>query len=295
VFAGRGFARGDCVFVERPLLRESAGDMSTEDLKDSEREALMRLVPCDADSDLTLKVARNAFDCGATTGSTGSGGGGGGGGGKAMFIAMARVNHSCVGNCDHQYVPELNVLMLVAIRPIAANEEITYSYLPRVVTAERRAALAAQWAFTCHCADGCGGGARGAAALRTLDALCAADVALARALRMGQWKRAAADSEQLLAKMGVTMPAAAAAAGAAGAGAAPDAAATFAHLVSGVSFIDVARTAYAAHSAWAALRKRAEARRALLLVATAYAAFFGARVRTKLTVDVALELTKWPV
>ncbi|EGG15857.1 hypothetical protein DFA_09526 [Cavenderia fasciculata] len=49
-------------------------------------------------------------------------------GGDNLGIRLARVNHDCRNNATNKYVTELNSFVLIAIKDIAAGEEITIQY-----------------------------------------------------------------------------------------------------------------------------------------------------------------------
>ena len=43
---------------------------------------------------------------------------------SALFNTIGRVNHDCVGNCEHFYVAEHGVMLLVAHKRIATGEDL---------------------------------------------------------------------------------------------------------------------------------------------------------------------------
>jgi hypothetical protein len=70
--------------------------------------------------------------------------------GYALSPVLAMVNHSCLPNC--QQVTVDGSCRLVALRDIERGEELSYSYVSILHTnAERRAAIAFNWEFTCTC------------------------------------------------------------------------------------------------------------------------------------------------
>jgi hypothetical protein len=68
---------------------------------------------------------------------------------SGLFVNMSRVNHDCLGNSSHKYVPKHNVMILIANRDIKRGEEITFNYIAN--KRERKHDLTEKWSFTCHC------------------------------------------------------------------------------------------------------------------------------------------------
>jgi hypothetical protein len=71
-----------------------------------------------------------------------------------LFLTIARVNHSCRPNASHYWRSDLNQLLLFATTDIHAGDELMLSYLPSATvydTSARRAFLAHDFAFYCHC------------------------------------------------------------------------------------------------------------------------------------------------
>ncbi|KAL2179554.1 uncharacterized protein P884DRAFT_219432 [Thermothelomyces heterothallicus CBS 202.75] len=100
-------------------------------------------------------VARNGFgvDSGdGRGGGPGQGGGGGGGSGGAagLWIRAAYFNHSCVPNTEREFIGDLIVVR--ALRDIAAGEELVQSYDVTGDYEGRREALMTTWGFECNCA-----------------------------------------------------------------------------------------------------------------------------------------------
>ena len=94
-------------------------------------------------------IARNAFGPGAvfsgdressedvTSASTG------------LWTHAAYINHSCMPNAKVEYIGDL--MLLYAIRPIGAGEEITHCYNDSSDLDARKTALRTTWGFTCTC------------------------------------------------------------------------------------------------------------------------------------------------
>ena len=72
---------------------------------------------------------------------------------SVVFIALARVNHSCLPNAKLHYSERDGVKRLIACRPIASGDESCISYVDLQVinAAERYLQLRAQYSFDCVC------------------------------------------------------------------------------------------------------------------------------------------------
>ncbi|KAL2194430.1 hypothetical protein P885DRAFT_42685 [Corynascus similis CBS 632.67] len=88
-------------------------------------------------------VARNAFGAGSKDGQEG-------GASAGLWIRAAYLNHSCVPNAEREFVGDLMVIR--AIKNIAAGEEIVHSYDESGVYEARQQALMTTWGFECTCA-----------------------------------------------------------------------------------------------------------------------------------------------
>ncbi|KAF7313177.1 SET domain-containing protein [Mycena kentingensis (nom. inval.)] len=75
---------------------------------------------------------------------------------RAIFLNTSRCNHSCSPNARWHWDLATFSLTLVAVRPIAENEEITISYLPGpyllLPRATRDSLLRSSYNFSCRCA-----------------------------------------------------------------------------------------------------------------------------------------------
>ena len=157
VFALRDFQPNEVLMAERPLFMLSGRQLATQAcvvLTGEELAAFWELLP--EDGDMFKKFRTNAFHCPDAVPEESEG----------IFLAQARVNHDCVGNCIRYYCPEQGAQRLIAMRAIQAGEEVTSSYLwvgahaqhpwkglPST-QAERHAALRRTWKFFCAC-DAC--------------------------------------------------------------------------------------------------------------------------------------------
>jgi len=71
-------------------------------------------------------------------------------GGSGLFLNFSRVNHDCIGNADHYYVPDLKLMLLVAKCAIPAGTEVTFSYAGSASSTQRGMMLRAR-GFQCTC------------------------------------------------------------------------------------------------------------------------------------------------
>lgn len=90
-------------------------------------------------------MSRNAFGPGSQYGEEGASNASTG-----LWICAAYINHSCIANAKKEFVGDLMVLR--AIRPIIASEEIVISYDESSDYDARQTALMTTWGFECNCA-----------------------------------------------------------------------------------------------------------------------------------------------
>ena len=90
-------------------------------------------------------MSRNAFGPGAQYGEEGARNASTG-----LWIRAAHTNHSCVPNFKKEFVGDL--IILRALRPIAAGEELLHSYDETPDYEARQKALMTTWGFECDCA-----------------------------------------------------------------------------------------------------------------------------------------------
>ncbi|KAK4119744.1 hypothetical protein N657DRAFT_649890 [Parathielavia appendiculata] len=83
-------------------------------------------------------VARNAFGLGQDTGNAG------------LWVRAAYINHSCIPNAEREFIGDLMVVR--AVRDIAAGEEIVLSYDESGDYDARQRSLLTTWGFECGCA-----------------------------------------------------------------------------------------------------------------------------------------------
>jgi len=71
--------------------------------------------------------------------------------GTALFISVARCNHSCVPNLKIEFHRNTACLTAIALRPLSVGEELCISYILQQadVTTRRRQLL--EYGFTCIC------------------------------------------------------------------------------------------------------------------------------------------------
>ena len=129
--------------VERPLIMGTSGEIFDHDessIPPASFAAWNSLLP--VGGSLAEKFHLNGISCNEDASNGG------------LFLRMSRINHSCLGNCLHEYLPTLKVKILVASRPIAPGEEITFTYKGMGSKDEfrhRRALLRATFKFDCSC------------------------------------------------------------------------------------------------------------------------------------------------
>ncbi|KAK3942908.1 hypothetical protein QBC46DRAFT_379061 [Diplogelasinospora grovesii] len=91
-------------------------------------------------------MSRNAFGPGSQFGEEG----GVQNASTGLWIHAAYINHSCIANAKKEYIGDLMVLR--AITPIKAGEEIFHSYDESSDYEARQEALMTTWGFECNCA-----------------------------------------------------------------------------------------------------------------------------------------------
>jgi hypothetical protein len=70
----------------------------------------------------------------------------------AMYLALARLNHSCSPNVQQTHIPDTTEEVLIASRDIAVGEEINDCYIDlRQSRDNRQSSLAEYYRFTCEC------------------------------------------------------------------------------------------------------------------------------------------------
>ena len=69
-----------------------------------------------------------------------------------MFVNFSRANHCCVGNCEHDFLSEHNLIFIVASCDVKAKEEILFRYVIAAESPEeRKSRLNTGWGFVCDC------------------------------------------------------------------------------------------------------------------------------------------------
>ncbi|TAQ88357.1 hypothetical protein B7494_g3300 [Chlorociboria aeruginascens] len=69
----------------------------------------------------------------------------------AIFLTIARINHSCRPNAQHSWNPTLKKESVYAVRPIAPGDEITLSYHNGGPSSTRQKELQEFFGFKCTC------------------------------------------------------------------------------------------------------------------------------------------------
>ena len=148
LFVIRDFKRNEKILVERPIIAVENCESLDPRIRipnkepDSVRDAIRALAPGNTDLFTTFStncVAMHDQNMQADGDETG------------MFIRFSRINHSCVPNCQHPYIKEHGVILVIASQDIKAGTEITHSYTTICDSAARRAKIWKSWGFKCDC------------------------------------------------------------------------------------------------------------------------------------------------
>ena len=154
-FSLRSFVRGELILTERPLVSVPGHhpfnaeqveeiDRRVAALSDNERSAFFEMANAfpDAPSVAAGIFMTNSFDM--TDSPFGPG--------CAMYLAIARLNHSCQPNAQQTHIPETGEEVLYASRDIAVGEEICDCYIELRMCADRRSAVLQElFRFSCAC------------------------------------------------------------------------------------------------------------------------------------------------
>ncbi|KAL1849399.1 SET domain-containing protein 5 [Diaporthe australafricana] len=172
VFATRPIARGTRILAEKPLLSITNKDPSVlavaSRLSHGDRQRLLSLSTNDAKRESLLRLAAAAWESFPSltsitqnrellnifynnnfsiAGSSGE---------RAIFLTVARINHSCVPNAQgnvNTALPGGSQFTIHALRAIAGGEEITISYLhdELAIRSVRQQRLKEGYGFECAC------------------------------------------------------------------------------------------------------------------------------------------------
>ena len=127
----RPFKKCDTVMVERPLLRTPHRSPPDAGMSSSEAAAVWALTP--ARGSMLTKIYNNQMSCRADASFRESG----------VFVAMARVNHSCLPTAEQYDSERDGVKRLIACHAIATGFETCIS--------QSAAQLRAHYSFDCSC------------------------------------------------------------------------------------------------------------------------------------------------
>ena len=143
LFTMRDFKRGEKILVDRAVAIQSEGEWRIdfgEVIRNATlKYATMALAPAGS-TDLTEKFRANCAALGGDGEEAGSG----------LFLNLSRVNHDCIGNTSHYYIPDLKLKMLVADCDILAGSEVSFSYASNALSS-KRAILIGLCGFQCFC------------------------------------------------------------------------------------------------------------------------------------------------
>jgi hypothetical protein len=143
VVALRDFEQNERIMTERMLLERKSINDDFSKLSEPEQSAVMALMP--VEGSLLDKFLLNAMSC-SEEGDFDQVSG--------LFINMSRINHDCLGNSFHWFIPYLKSKALFASRKINAGEEITFSYMKNPSDSIQRRQFQSHYHVDCHC-EGC--------------------------------------------------------------------------------------------------------------------------------------------
>jgi len=136
MFALRDFKRGDKIFTERPLITH---DLFSNEVPEPSRWAVDALMPLNGS--LRAKLKLNSIRVQRMVPP------------YKLFVMLARMNHSCLGNTHYEDIPTRGAAMLIALCDIKAGDELTRWYIdPLMPVALRRETLRHLYGFACDCA-----------------------------------------------------------------------------------------------------------------------------------------------
>ena len=152
----RDFVQGDVILIEEPLVWCSGHhpfdesqveeiESKVESLSVEEQVAFYELANVFSDSDEYRKAPgifmTNCFDMSDNDTDR-----------CAIYLAIARLNHSCTPNAQFTFIPEKNHEVLIASRNIAKGDEINDCYIDlRQSTSQRQKEVQELYRFTCSC------------------------------------------------------------------------------------------------------------------------------------------------
>lgn len=157
-YATRDFAPGELICVEFPVLwvaghhpfnSEQMEDIQSkvDDLCDEDKDAFHAMANVFPELPAAVGIfMTNCFDMTDSIYGTCC----------AMYLALARLNHSCTPNAQQTHLPDTTEEVLYACRAISRGEEINDCYIDlRQTHAKRQEMLLEHYRFTCNC-PGCG-------------------------------------------------------------------------------------------------------------------------------------------
>jgi hypothetical protein len=175
-FASKAFVAGDVVFTESLSLclripKIDAATVSNDSVvlgrettlytKDHIQQLEQQVASLSSTDMKELHTLSNVFSDDECLGSSVLGvfktncfdiGGDGYDNGSALYLRLARINHSCSPNCRQQHHPD-TMISITATKDIAAGEELSISYIDirSRSTRERREILQNKYRFYCSC------------------------------------------------------------------------------------------------------------------------------------------------
>mmetsp|Transcript_8969 Transcript_8969/g.21278 ORF Transcript_8969/g.21278 Transcript_8969/m.21278 type:complete len:166 (+) Transcript_8969:188-685(+) len=71
--------------------------------------------------------------------------------GTALFVSVARINHSCVPNLKIEFHRNSACLTAIALKPLTMGEELCISYIRQEADVKTRRRQLLEYGFTCNC------------------------------------------------------------------------------------------------------------------------------------------------
>mmetsp|Transcript_100737 Transcript_100737/g.225807 ORF Transcript_100737/g.225807 Transcript_100737/m.225807 type:complete len:136 (-) Transcript_100737:60-467(-) len=71
--------------------------------------------------------------------------------GTALYVSVARINHSCMPNLKIEFHRNSACLTAFALRPLVAEEELCISYIRQEADVQTRRRQLLEYGFTCIC------------------------------------------------------------------------------------------------------------------------------------------------
>lgn len=128
VFSKKKFLQGEILFAEKPIPFVD-GDIKSTYIK---QQVMYNLHPRPSrQHSLGEKIHHNTIE------------------GK-LYLEASFINHECMPNTQYYYMEQLDTLIIIALKDIDVDQEITISYMNRPHP-NRKKMLLERYGFDCHC------------------------------------------------------------------------------------------------------------------------------------------------